>query len=153
MIFAKNDEEKRSKVWRIVTTITTILIIVIAVFFITKLFTSNPLEGTWIHKDSGMELNITGNNLLTVKWADLLENTNVKIKMNYTLDKEDKTITIKVDESEVKKVVNNSEGDINASSLKSALSSIATTFNYSVEHHKLVLIEREYGDQMVFEKK
>ena len=47
MIIAKNDEAKRSKIWRIVTLVSSVLIIVIAIFLLTKLFTANPLEGTW----------------------------------------------------------------------------------------------------------
>ena len=47
MIIAKNDEEKRSKIWRWVTTIASIVIVVVAVYFLITLFAGNPLEGTW----------------------------------------------------------------------------------------------------------
>ena len=50
MIIAKNDEAKRSKIWRIVTLVSSVLIIVIAIFLLTKLFTANPLEGTWVDR-------------------------------------------------------------------------------------------------------
>ena len=36
MIIAKNDEAKRSKIWRIVTLVSSVLIIVIAIFLLTK---------------------------------------------------------------------------------------------------------------------
>ena len=43
----ENNEEKRSTIWRTILTVSSVLIIIIAVFFIVKLFTGNPLEGTW----------------------------------------------------------------------------------------------------------
>ena len=60
MIIAKNDEAKRSKIWRIVTLVSSVLIIVIAIFLLTKLFTANPLEGTWLQDESDMTLEIRG---------------------------------------------------------------------------------------------
>ena len=47
MIIAKNDEAKRSKIWTVVTLVSSVLIVLIAVFLLTKLFTTNPLEGSW----------------------------------------------------------------------------------------------------------
>ena len=58
MIIAKNDEEKRSKIWRWVTTIASIVIVVVAVYFLITLFAGNPLEGTWKSRKSTMELTI-----------------------------------------------------------------------------------------------
>ena len=51
-MIAKNDEVKRSKIWRIVTVVSTILIIVGVILLLTKLFTTNPLEGDWMRRDS-----------------------------------------------------------------------------------------------------
>ena len=47
MFIAKNDEEQRSRIWRAVVLVSTALIILIAIFLRTKMFTSNPVEGTW----------------------------------------------------------------------------------------------------------
>ena len=47
MVF-KNSEEKRNTAWRTVMTVSSVLIVIIAAFFIVKLFTGNPLEGTWV---------------------------------------------------------------------------------------------------------
>lgn len=52
MIIAKNDEAKRSKIWRRVVLISSILIVVTAIFLLTKLFTTNPLEGVWADRKS-----------------------------------------------------------------------------------------------------
>lgn len=153
MIIAKNDEEKRSKIWRIVTVTTTVLIIVIAVFFITKLFTSNPLEGTWAKEDADMRLTVRGSGTLTVEWDELLEESNVKMKMEYAMDKEAKTFTIRVNEAELKKAADGTDGHLSESMLRSAVSALTTTFDYSVDKNRLTLTEREYGEQMIFIKK
>ena len=54
----KNNEEKRSTLWRTVLTVSTVLIIIVAVFFIVRLFVGNPLKGTWVSEDSGAVLEI-----------------------------------------------------------------------------------------------
>lgn len=153
MIIAKNDEEKRSRIWRIVTVTTTVLIIVIAVFFITKLFTANPLEGTWAKEDADMKLTVRGSGTLTVEWDELLEESNVKMKMEYAMDKEAKTFTIRVNEADLKKAADGTDGHLTESMLRSAVSVLTTTFDYSVDKNRLTLTEREYGEQMIFIKK
>ena len=45
-----------------------------------------------------------------------------------------------------------SNGQYTEETLKSAVSPIVTTFDYSVEQDQLILTEREYGDQMIFIK-
>ncbi|MEG0154519.1 MAG: hypothetical protein RR869_05990 [Lachnospiraceae bacterium] len=153
MIIAKNDEEKRSKIWKIVTLTTTVLIILIAVFFITKLFTANPLEGTWQQEDSDFSFTIQGSGFLTAKWAELLEGSNVRIKMTYSMNKDVKTLTIMADEAQLQKVADHSDGQYTKEGLEAAVSPFTTTFDYSIDKNKLTLTEREYGEQMVFVKK
>ncbi len=152
MIIAKNDEAKRSRIWSIVTAVTSILIIVIAAYFITRLFMANPLEGTWEGEDSELTLIIKSNSSMTVNVPEVLEDENVNLKLNYAIDKEEKTITIKEDEKAIAKAVKAADGQYDEDTLRSALSSITTTFDYSVDQGRLTLTEREYGEQMVFEK-
>ena len=47
MIIAGNDEAKRSKIWRVVTLVSSVLIILIAVYLLTRMFTTNPVVGNW----------------------------------------------------------------------------------------------------------
>lgn len=152
MLMAKDDEIKRSKIWRIIMMVTSVLIVVIAIFFVVKLFMSNPLEGTWESDDSNLTLIIKGNNSMIVNVPEVLEDTNVKLKMSYTINKDGKTITIKEDEAAIQKAADSSDGQYTAETLENALSSITTTFNYSVDKKQLTLTEREYGEQMVFTK-
>ena len=149
MIIAKNDEAKRSKIWRIVTLVSSVLIIVIAIFLLTKLFTANPLEGTW---DRSLRLSIKSNGTIDVSVPEVAEDVSVGVKLNYTMDKEEKTITIKADESEFKKIAEKSDGKYTQEDLKNALDSVTTTFDYSVDQEQLTLTEREYGEQMTFIK-
>lgn len=152
MIIAKGNEEKRSKIWRIGFVTSTIVIIALSIYLIIKLFTGNPLDGNWIDEDGNYELKVVNSGTLIVSIPDLAEDTNVDVKMAYTMDKEAKTISISFDEGEIDSVVEKSEGQYTEEMLKSSLGSIATTFIYSVEQDELTLTETEYGDQMIFIK-
>ena len=83
----------------------------------------------------------------------LAEDYDADIKMDYVLDKDEKTVTIKMNEAEVKKAVERSDGMLTEETLDNALSSVTTTFGYSVDRDTLTLTEREYGEQMLFTKK
>ena len=69
-MFAKNDEEKRNRLWKTAISVSTLVIILIAVFFVIKLFTSNPLEGTWVREDSDLMLTISGEDQAVVQWPE-----------------------------------------------------------------------------------
>lgn len=153
MIIAKNDEEKRSKIWRIVTLSSSILIIIIGVYFLTKLFTDNPLDGEWEDEDGNLSLAIQTDGSMLVTVPDIAENESVDVRMNYTMDKDAKTITITPDEEELAKLAEASKGAYTKETLENALSIVTTTFDYSVEQEQLTLTEREYGEQMIFLKK
>ena len=43
----EQNEKGRDTIWSVVMAVTTVLILLIGIFFLTKLFTANPLEGTW----------------------------------------------------------------------------------------------------------
>lgn len=153
MIIANNDEEKRSEIWKIVTLVSSILIIVIAIYFLTKLFTVNPLKGQWEDEDGNLNLKIESKEELIAEIPEVTESTGVEVKMNYVLDKDEKTIEISVDEEELQQLVDESEGQYTKEMLVNAVSPIVTTFNYNVEQGQLTLTEREYGEQMIFLEK
>ncbi|HBA63001.1 MAG TPA: hypothetical protein DCZ20_04005 [Lachnospiraceae bacterium] len=149
----KRDEERRSRLWDVVMTVATTLIVVIAVFFIVKLFTANPLEGTWQHEKSDLQLVVRGNNSMTARLAGVSEGSAIRVKLNYTIDKDAKTITIRADESSLAEAAENSDGKYTESGLQSEISLLTNTFDYNVEKNTLTLTEREYGDQVIFQKK
>ena len=124
----------------------------IASFFLVKMFRANPLEGTWRNEDSDMVVSIKGSNSLTVSIPEALEGEGIKMTLDYSIDKDEKTISIKMDESAKEKAVKDSDGQITGEMLESAASSLLTTFDYSIDQEELTLTEREYGEQMLFVK-
>ena len=62
----ENNEEKRNTLWRTVLTVSSVIIIIILIFFIVKLFTGNPLEGSWVSEDSGAVLEIGDDGTVTL---------------------------------------------------------------------------------------
>lgn len=126
MLF-ENNEEKRSTVWRTVLTVSSVLIIIIAVFFVVKLFTANPLEGSWVSEDSGEVIEIRDNGQLTVDPAEGEGYT-----LEYSMDTKTKVLTVQTAGA------SDGAGDLTG------------TYTYNVEQDTLTLTEREYGDQIVF---
>ena len=162
MFIAKSNEEKRSMAWRIVISTASVLIILIGAFFLFKMFTGNPLEGTWKSTEQQLVLTIKGNGTLLVDWEEIFEDEKMTIGMEYLLDKDSKTVTFKADEEALLEAEENdccrdrtdeSEGKYTADMLETALSEITATYDYSVQNNQLTLTEREYGDQLVFDKK
>ena len=153
MFIAKSNEEKRSMAWRIVISIASVLIILIGAFFLFKMFTGNPLEGTWKSTERQLVLTIRGNGTLLVDWEEIFEDEKMTIGMEYLLDKDSKTVTFKADEEALQEAEEKSDGKYTADMLETALSEITATYDYSVQNNQLTLTEREYGEQLVFDKK
>lgn len=151
-MMTREEEMKRSKLWQMVMTVSSVLIIVIAAFFLVKMFRSNPLEGTWRSEDSDLILNIKSSGSLVANVPEALEGEDIKLKLIYTIDKDEKTISIKTDEAAMEKAVKDYDGQITQETLESALGLVLTTFDYSVDQEELTLTEREYGEQMIFIK-
>ena len=129
----ENNEEKRSTLWRPVLTVSSVIIIIIIAFFIVKLFTGNPLEGTWVNEDSGsvLEIRDSGKAVLT-EVAD--EKSEDSISMTYNVDTKTKIFTVQTDSAYAEGVLSGS-------------------YDYNLEGDTLTLTEREYGDQIVFMRK
>lgn len=153
MIIAKNDEEKRSRAWRIVTTVATAVIVIVAAYFLFTLFMGNPLEGTWISQDNNLKMTIHKGGTVTAFLPDMGETTNIKVDLNYTIEKEAKTIAFKLDAEELQKTIHASDGKLSEDAILAEIGVLDNTFDYSVNQGELTLTEREYGDQLVFEKK
>lgn len=152
MIIAKNDEAKRSKIWKIVTLVSSALIVIIGIFLLTKMFTNNPLEGSWADEDGRVNLNVKNKDILTIDVLELGEGSNVSVDMKYTIDRDSKTITITADEANVQEVLKSADGQYEEEELRNVINSLSTTFDYSVDQDQLTLSEREYGEQMIFIK-
>lgn len=151
-MIANNDEAKRSKIWMIVTAVTSVLIVIIAIFLLTKMFTGNPLEGKWADEDGNMKIDIRRDGQMTVTLPASGEGTDTEVPMTYTLNKESKTISIQQNDTKIQEIAEQSDGQYTSETLKNALQSIGTTFEYSIDNGTLTLTEREYGEQMMFNK-
>ncbi len=153
MIIAKDNEEKRSQIWRIVTVVSSVLILLIVVYFFVKALAGNPLQGTWIDENSNVELVIKNGSTVTLKVSDLAEESEVDVQLGYSLDKEDKIFTIKEDKDALQKVADQSDGAFTEEALEAEVGSYMTSFTYSIDGKELTLTEREYGDQLTLTMK
>ena len=80
-----NDEAKRSKIWTVVTSVTSVLIIIVAIFLLMKMFTGNPLEGSWTDEDGNMNLKISRDGQMTVTIPASGEGKDTEVPMTYTI--------------------------------------------------------------------
>ena len=76
--------------------VTTVLIIIIAAFFVIKLFTANPVEGKWSHEDSGLVMSIRGNGTAVLEWPEAFESEGVSVELRYSVDKDTKLSLIHI---------------------------------------------------------
>ena len=152
-MIANNDEAKRSKIWTVVTAVTSVLIVIIAIFLLMKMFTGNPLEGSWTDEDGNMDLKIGRNGQMTVILPASGDGEETQVPRTYTLSKESKTISIQEDDNKIQEIAEKSNGQYTEETLKNAVQSIGTTFEYSIDGGTMTLTEREYGEQMMFNKK
>ena len=109
-MIAKNDEVKRSKIWRILTAVSTVVIIVGVVLLLTKLFTTNPLEGEWADEDGSFNMSILKNGSMVITIPEEGADLSVDVDMKYTLNKDEKTITITPDEAGFQKLADKTGG-------------------------------------------
>lgn len=149
-MLAKNDDHTRSIIWRSVMSVTSVVIILIAVFFLVRMFTMNPLEGTWDYEDSDLIMTIKGNNTAIIKWPDEFDDNQIAVSMDYDIDSKTKTFSLRLNTDAVKKAAD-SEG-ISEDVIIQALDRLDGTYDYNMEQNQLTLTDREYGSQLIFEK-
>ena len=149
-MLARNDDHTRSIIWRSVMSVTSVVIILIAVFFLVRMFTMNPLEGTWDYEDSDLIMTIKGNNTAIIKWPDEFDGNQIAVSMDYDIDSKTKTFSLRLNTDAVKKAAD-SEG-ISEDVITQALDRLDGTYDYNMEQNQLTLTDREYGSQLIFEK-
>ena len=84
-----------------------------------------------------------------VRLQGMEEGTTIDVKVDYTLNKEEKTLSIHESKEETDRLV---KKGYSRELLENQMGVITNTFDYNVEKDRLTLSEREYGDQMVFLK-
>ena len=148
MLMRQKDEEKRSKAWTIIMLVSSVLIILGIVFFITKVVVGNPLEGEWYSKADGYHLEVEDDNEVTVQGT--FNGTYMEIDLQYKIDKSEKIISIKPNAESYADAAEESKGDITPGELDELLTDFTVSYNYSLENDTLTLTEREYGEQYIF---
>lgn len=144
----ERDEEKRTRDWRIVLLVSTILIILIGGFFAIKAMVGNPLEGKWLSKDQGYYLEIDDGYDADVKVT--IQEIPVEVDLYYTMDKEAKTITFESNPQAYGDAVEDTNHKLSAGDIEAYLTGFLTAFDYSLEQDTLTLTERESGEQFIF---
>ncbi len=147
MEMRQRDEAKRSKAWVIVMIASSAIILLLAVFFITNSVTGNPLKGDWLAEDKGYQLDIDDDEI-TVEAT--IDGSYVELDLYYTLNKEDKTITLKSSPTAIAEAAEDTDGKLTASEIDEAINEFVATYNYSIEGGRLILSEREFGNEFVF---
>ena len=148
MLMRQKDEEKRSKAWTIIMLVSSVLIILGIVFFITKVVIGNPLEGEWYSKANGYHLEVEDDNEVTLQ--GIFNGTHTEIDLKYTIDKSEKVISIKPNAESYADATEDSKGEITPGELDELLADFTVSYNYSLENDTLTLTEREYGEQYIF---
>ena len=143
----KDNEAKRNTAWRAVMTVTSVLIIIIAAFFLTRLFTANPLEGSWSDTENGMTLKIEKNGAMQIEQA--LDETTVSVPVEYTIDKETKRFAVHIKEEKLEEAAKKTD-NLTAQDLQDIADVMEGTYEYSVDEQVLTLTEMEYGTQKTF---
>ena len=154
MLIAKNDEKERSFLFRIVIWTASVLIIAVAAYFLIRSFARNPIAGTWEYQDDNITMTIQSDDKVKLQFDNLQDVPELAVTMDCQVDKTEKTLVIGgLQQSEIDRILEQYDGQLTQSALDTALSMFTTSFDYSMERQMLTLTDREYGEQMIFDKK
>ena len=154
MLIAKNDEKERSFLFRIVIWTASVLIIAVAAYFLIRSFARNPIAGTWEYQDDNITMTIQSDDKVKLQFDNLQDVPELAVTMDCQVDKTEKTLVIGgLQQSEIDRILEQYDGQLTQSALDTALSMFTTSFVYSMERQTLSLTDREYGEQMIFDKK
>lgn len=151
MLIAKNDEAKRSRIWNRGMIISSVIIVVVAVYLLIKVMNENPVAGEWMDDDGNYAVNILNNGKLYVTDFTEVEEGEEQ-ELLYRIDKEERVIAISSDEKLLEEVMEVSDNEHAEDAFEMELNDQTVIFNYSVDNDQLVLTEREYGDQLILIK-
>ena len=112
----------------------------------------NELKNLLDNYESGMIMTVKGKTTVYVSWPEQFDDSQVEVPMEYSMDKDTKTFTLNVEDTDLDAVVKKAGDSIDEAELRDAADSVATTYDYSVEAGQLTLTDREYGDQMILDR-
>lgn len=132
MILTNDNEEQRSQIWRISVVAASIMIIAVGAYFLHKMFTENPIMGTWVSQTRDITLTIDSDGEMEVTGADFY----MEGIVSYHMNTESKSISFTLSQGSV---VDDTEDLVEAVTYTS-------TYNYSVEQEVLTLTDMEFGN-------
>lgn len=148
MQMRQRDEEKRSKEWKIVMLVSTLVILLVTGLLIVRSVLMNPLEGEWVEVDKGYHLDVDDDEI-TVE--AVINGEHVEVDLHYTLDKTNKIITLKSRAIDYAEAADDTDGKLSPSEISDAMTDFVSSYDYSIEGGKLTLTEQEFGtNQFVF---
>lgn len=106
-----------------------------------------------MNEENDMTLKIKGGTTMVMEVPGALDGNDMELQLKYTIDRSEKTITIEVDDAEIQKALDNSDGTLTEETVKNEADQITSSYDYSVEQDEMTLTEREYGDQLTFVRK
>ena len=98
MLIAKNDEKERSFLFRIVIWTASVLIIVVAAYFLIRSFVKNPIAGTWEYQDDNITMTIQSDDKVELQFDHLQEVSGLEVTLDCQVDKSEKTLVIQAPE-------------------------------------------------------
>ena len=146
MQLREKNEKRRSLWWRIVMGASTAIILFVIGSFVVNSITGNPLEGEWVSEEKNYYLVIDEEGM-TVNGN--FDGQDMEFKLNYSLNKKQKLITIKGGVEEYGYVASAWTTEETSEAARAA----SVTFSYSLGRKTLTLIDREYGVEFVFTRK
>ena len=85
MLVAKNNEEKRSRIWSNVIIVASVLLVIVIGYFLYQGFFGNPLAGTWKHDESDLTLEIREKDTAVLTWDNLYEDQTLVLNLQFSL--------------------------------------------------------------------
>lgn len=146
------DEERKNIFWKVLIAVSSVLLIVIAAYFVFQLFTANPLEGTWVYEDGDLRMTIKDGQTAEFVLEEYAEKGMMTITMYYKVDVDQKTLSLYLSDEEAARISENTNGEVSVEEVRLIFDSLEGSYDYNIEQNQLTLTEREYGEQMIFDK-
>ena len=143
------EEEKRSRIWRVTATVSLIVVLVVAAFFVIRIMTDNPTRGVWSSTDSDLTVSINSLRSVTMSWPESDSLSEINVRMNSEVNRGEQLISFEADEKSAEKAVRNAR---DPDMVRADLSMLSGTFYYDVQGKMLTLTDPDSGDILTFER-
>ena len=143
------DEDRRTKIWHVTTTVSLIAALAIIAFFVIRIMTNNPVRGNWSCADSDVNMSISSLGNMTLSWPGSDNLTDMTVKMKTDIDRDEQTIKTWIDANALKKAAERA-GD--PDTLRADISRLCGVFTYEGDGSGLTLTDTQSGDTVEFVK-